>query len=149
MSHFVTFFLVVLILFIVYLSCGSVIRYRRGIRCFPAYLPHYYMWCSLLNLVAMILTCGRWRIWRSVPHQYGHLDDDGVPEWWHAAFGDGDLQGEKGGPYFQTSSRFAFMRQEAQEEEDDPVDDGKAMQEALFPIEDDEHPNPEEIVVVY
>lgn len=60
MSAFCTLLIVLVIIFVMYLICGSVVRYRRGFHTFPTMLPHYMLWCYLCNGLAAILTCGRW-----------------------------------------------------------------------------------------
>eukprot|EP00796_Vickermania_ingenoplastis_P007435 gene7435-5234_t len=60
------FFLVLLLGFVSYLIVGSLVRFNRGLRSCPAMLPHYQIWCRVLLVVVLVLTCGRIRLFRNV-----------------------------------------------------------------------------------
>ncbi|KAG5503427.1 hypothetical protein JKF63_05566 [Porcisia hertigi] len=49
-------------IFTLYVVIGTIVRYRSGLHRCPEVLPNYYFWCSILNVVLRVVSCGRWRI---------------------------------------------------------------------------------------
>ncbi|KAK7194177.1 hypothetical protein NESM_000331600 [Novymonas esmeraldas] len=45
-----------------YFIIGIAVRYHSGLHHCPEVLPNYRVWCSFVNVMARVVTCGRWRV---------------------------------------------------------------------------------------